>query len=69
MSFWIINTSWTVLLIRLYSFTTQQNLRSADEYYLSELAQLETETKAMDMVAQKLELELRKAMDAGTIFL
>eukprot|EP00111_Clytia_hemisphaerica_P003007 TCONS_00008570-protein len=41
------------------------NLKSADEYYHNELAQLEQETKALDLVAQKLELELRKAMDAG----
>lgn len=41
------------------------NLRSADEYYHNEIAQLEKETKALDLVAQKLELELRKAMAAG----
>jgi len=40
-------------------------LKSADEYYHNELAQLEKETKALDRVAQKLELELRKAMAAG----
>lgn len=41
------------------------NLRSAGEYYTNELVELEKETKALDRVAQKLELELRKSMAAG----
>jgi len=41
------------------------NLRSADEYYTSELSELDKETKALDRVAQKLELELRNAMSIG----
>lgn len=41
------------------------HLRSVDEYFNIELATLESETKALDKVAKKLELELRKAMAAG----
>ncbi|XP_065647613.1 EH domain-binding protein 1 isoform X4 [Hydra vulgaris] len=41
------------------------NLRSAGEYYNSELTELHKETKALDSVAQKLEHELRKAMSEG----
>ena len=41
------------------------HLRSVDEYFNIELTTLENETKALDKVAKKLELELRKAMAAG----
>lgn len=54
-----------VLLMSLYSIVVMQNLRSAGEYYTNELVELEKETKALDRVAQKLELELRKSMAAG----
>ena len=41
------------------------HFRSVDEYFNLELVTLEKETKALDQVAQKLEVELRKAMADG----
>ena len=48
-------------------FFAIQNLLSAGEYLNVEILNLEEEARALDRVAQKLEKELRNAMQEGVL--
>ena len=54
-----------VLIKKINKPFLTQNLMSAGEYLNVEILNLEEEARALDKVAQKLEKELRNAMNEG----